>query len=567
LSQRINKFLFLLTSEYYLFWTIGITAGLYTAGKFNLCNINIIITWLVAIILLLTAEFVIVKKTFHSNEASDSLKDIILNENRQFLMGGKSLSGSRINRNRILVTIVIPFLILFFAGNLSVSTRELKEARSIFVNIYKIGSCADYGSDNYIFIEGRVSDHPVKSYQNLNFSLYADKINFPDNADVSTGFLNVGEFINVRLKNAGSGSVIRDDYLRLKGYLKRVDLKYLSGGDNSYNEIILMADWEDSGKIVCSSPLYKIFIFRRRLYNCLKNAFYRYLDYRNASIAESLILGNRNNISEYVAESFKKCGLYHLFAISGLHLSFFVSLIYLVFRRFKNSIIVFWTVIVFLVIYNFLVVGRASILRASVAAFFMILARSWGREYSRRVILYLSYIILIIYNPYFLYDIGFWMTYISMSALVFVYPLILRIAATIPVLKTCKKNFFIEIVLITISIKVVLFPVLAYFFEDFSLISPVTNFFLLPFFYVLLFILMLSSFTIVIWPPMGGFILKSSSFVFEFVLKSVNIFGKLDFFVISFDNFTVRNALAYYIVLIVVLIFIFIILGRVEIRK
>ncbi|GAI03444.1 unnamed protein product, partial [marine sediment metagenome] len=300
---------------------------------------------------------------------------------------------------------------------------------------------------------------------------------------------------------------------------------------------------------------------------CLKNAFYKNLEIEDACIAEAVVLGNRNNVPGYLTESFKRCGVYHLFAISGLHLSFFISLVYLVLKKMRSSYFIFWTAVIFLVVYNFLVGERASILRASIMAIFILLAKEWNREYSHKILLYLSYVIIIIFNPYFLYDMGFWMSYGSMAALVFIYPVAIRLAGNIfPFLKL-KSSFFIRIAFITLSIQIVLFPVLAYFFGEVSLISPVANILIIPVFYIILSILMVSSFVIIIWPPAGGLLLKSSAIFFEYILKTVKILSKPSFCIINFDSFPVKNVVIYYIVFVVILFTACMVVKRIDISE
>jgi len=396
--------------------------------------------------------------------------------------------------------------------------------------------------------------------------LAVDKISIYDSNRNSSVFFSSDEFVKVKLNNPAGKLILRDDYLQLKGNLRKNNLKKLNS--SRHNKLIFLADYEDTKKIECKVLGYKIFIFRSKLYNCLKNAFYKYLKRRDACIAEAVILGNRNNIPAYIIESFKRCGVYHLFAISGLHLSFFISFIYLIFKKIRSSAFIFWSVIIFLIIYNFLVGERASILRASITGIFILLARNWKREYSRKNILYLSYIIVIIYNPYFLYDIGFWMTYGSMAALVFIYPVFLRVTEKFfthrvgPVI-----NFFKKIVFVTLSIQVILFPILIYFFKEVSLVSPLANVFILPLFYALLFILIISSFVIITWPPAGGFILRLSKFFFEYILKIVKVFDKFNFCVISLNSFKLESVITYYSVFLFILVVVYIILKKVDIKK
>ncbi|MFZ3106885.1 MAG: ComEC/Rec2 family competence protein, partial [Candidatus Hydromicrobium sp.] len=414
-------------------------------------------------------------------------------------------------------------------------------------------------------IEGRVSNHPTYKYGNLNFLLEADKIYIYDCNGNLNSLFNAGELINIKLDSTGIEPILRDDHLRLTGSLDKNDSKnFMAGG---CDEAVFIADCGDIKKIESSNLSYRIFSFRSRLYCCLKNAFYKNLEIEDACIAEAVILGNRNNVPEYLTESFKRCGVYHLFAISGLHISFFISLIYLVFKKMRSSYFIFWASVIFLVVYNFLVGERASILRASIMAVFILLAKEWNREYSHKILLYLSYIIIIIFNPYFIYDLGFWMTYASMAALVFIYPAAMRLAGNIfPFLKL-KRSSFIKIALITLSIQTVLFPVLAYFFKEVSLISPVANILIIPVFYILLSILMVSSFVTIIWPPVGGLLLKPSSIFFVYILKTVKILSKFDFCIINFDSFPVKNVIVYYIVLLIILFTALTIVKRININK
>jgi competence protein ComEC len=159
------------------------------------------------------------------------------------------------------------------------------------------------------------------------------------------------------------------------------------------------------------------------------------------------------------------------------------------------------------------------------------------------------------------------MTYASMAALVFIYPLVLKPFKNIFISLNPGIKYFIKIALISLSIQIVLFPVSAYFFKEVSLISPVANMLIIPAFYILLSILMVSSFLIIIWPPVGGIILKSVSIFFEYILKTVKILSKLDFCIINFDSFTAKNVIVYYVVLLIIFLAACMINKRISINK
>jgi len=541
-----------------------LTAGVYTGSKYHLFNSYILIAEIMVIILILIIGILITRRILnseHSLNISNHGKINIKFKGNKLPFRKTSRSDFKQNNARLVILVIIPFLILFVIGNSIINIYKYNESKSIFLSLYENNSSA---GDN-IVIEGRVSNHPRYKYGNLNFLLEADKIYIYDCNGNLNSLFNAGELINIKLDSTGIEPILRDDHLRLTGSLDKNDSKnFMAGG---CDEIVFIADCGDIKKIESSNLSYRIFSFRSRLYCCLKNAFYKNLEIEDACIAEAVILGNRNNVPEYLTESFKRCGVYHLFAISGLHISFFISLIYLVFKKMRSSYFIFWASVIFLVVYNFLVGERASILRASIMAVFILLAKEWNREYSHKILLYLSYIIIIIFNPYFIYDLGFWMTYASMAALVFIYPAAMRLAGNIfPSLKL-KKSSFIKIALITLSIQAVLFPVLAYFFKEVSLISPVANILIIPVFYILLSILMVSSFVTIIWPPAGGLLLKPSFIIFVYILKTVKILSKFDFCIINFDSFPVKNVIVYYIVLLIILFTALTIVKRINISK
>ena len=552
-----GKIFSLLYGECYFFWAAGLTAGAYTGNSFNY-NIHVTAAGIAVIVLLLIIEIIIARRILcRENFSSVSEKDKS-QKNCRFSFKNKSLSHFPQGTARLVILVIVPFLILFFIGNSIISIYKYKESKSIFLSLYENKSSA---GDN-IAIEGRVSNHPAYRYGNSNFLLAADKIYIYDCNGNLNSLFNTGELVNVKLNNTGVKLILRDDYLRLAGNLDKNSSQYITAG--RYNEIIFKADYEDIKKVERSNSSYKIFKLRSRLYGCLKNAFYKNLENEDACIAEAVILGNRNNVSGYLTESFKVCGVYHLFAISGLHLSFFITLIYLIFKKIKSSNFIFWATVIFLTGYNFLVGERASILRASIMAVFILLAKEWNREYSHKIILYLSYIIIIIHNPYFLHDLGFWMTYASMAALIFIYPLVLRPVKNIFMFQKCRIRYFIKIALVSLSIQIVLFPVSAYFFKEVSLISPLANMLIIPAFYILLSILMVSSFLIIIWPPLGGIILRSGSIFFEYILKTVKILSKFDFCIINFNEFPIKNVIVYYMVLIIILFITSMLVNRTE---
>jgi hypothetical protein len=75
-----------------------------------------------------------------------------------------------------------------------------------------------------------------------------------------------------------------------------------------------------------------------------------------------------------------------------------------------------------------------------------------------------------------------------------------------------------------------------------------------PVFYMLLAILLTASFLALLWPPLGGFILKLVGLIVEVLLKIARIYKISDFNVISLSNLKVYHMVIYYFALAAVFI-------------
>ena len=184
---------------------------------------------------------------------------------------------------------------------------------------------------------------------------------------------------------------------------------------------------------------------------------------------------------------------------------------------------------------------------------FVIFANELRREYSSQIILYNTYIIMMLFNPAFLFDIGFWLSFCSIAAIVFINPILLQFFKEIIPNFKWKSNYILRILMITFSINIAISPILAYFFGEVSQVSLFSNIVIIPVFYLALLILIMSSVLGLIWPPIGGFFIKPSSIILGCILKMVEFFSNLSFSILRLEYFPLKYVLIYYLVLIIFL--------------
>jgi competence protein ComEC len=206
---------------------------------------------------------------------------------------------------------------------------------------------------------------------------------------------------------------------------------------------------------------------------------------------------------------------------------------------------------------------KASALRASMMAILVILAGFWERESNGKFVLSMAYIFLLSAFPEFLNNIGFWISFAAMAAIIYINSIFARLLK-----KTFKKikarfklrtdynleeNYFMKIFITTFSINIFIMPVMLYFFKEFSLIAPLTNILIIPVFYLLLFILILSSVISLFWPPIGSFLILPAKPLILYILKIVNFFGSKNFFILTIENLSYFYLAIYYLLLFMLL--------------
>jgi len=447
--------------------------------------------------------------------------------------------GNILEARNLLLIVIIPAVVMILMGYLvGVNSKEVKG-----IDLSPMIASEEHGTSGIIVAKGRVSSHPFIKYGSLYFEMDAECFWHAAGSGVSEGkYIEDGK-IGIIIKRPGSLKIKRDDLIKVKGE-----------AGISANGSIVRANSGNIRFISAGTFPERIFELRKTVYNCINRTFYKYLNYRYAPIAEALILGNRTKVPNRLLDDFRQSGTAHLMAISGMHISFIVLIICVIAGRSKTGFKLIVFIIIFLVMYNYLLGLKASVLRASIWMMSAAAAAQWNREPDKPRILCISFILLLILSPSFTSDIGFWFSFSAMSGAVFIYPLFIKVLSSITLVKRIAVNLVFRTLILTISIQLVCGPLILYYFRLLPLISAVSNIFILPFFYVLLLLLMISALFAVIWPPLGGIILKATLPLFKIMSCLAGFFSKPGLPVIRASNMMPLQLFIYYMSLFVILI-------------
>ena len=127
----------------------------------------------------------------------------------------------------------------------------------------------------------------------------------------------------------------------------------------------------------------------------------------------AFILGKTNYLNNDIYNNYRINGITHLFALSGLHVSVFSSILLYIFNKIKLSENASYLItIIFLITFSFVASFTPSILRATLFFILSSINKIYYFYIKPKNILYLVFMIMIFINPFYIYNTGFLLSFI-----------------------------------------------------------------------------------------------------------------------------------------------------------
>ncbi|KAB2959814.1 MAG: DNA internalization-related competence protein ComEC/Rec2 [Candidatus Methylomirabilis oxygeniifera] len=164
-----------------------------------------------------------------------------------------------------------------------------------------------------------------------------------------------------------------------------------------------------------SRPLTLAYMLRNRMIH----AVHSLLPPEQASLLVAMTLGERSGIPRRITEAFTTSGTYHILAISGLNVSLLAGALFFLLRAVRVPLRVSALLSMGLItFYAVLAGGSASVVRAAVMADVYLLGLVLDREADSLNTLALSALGLLLWQPLYLFDVGFQLTFVATGAIV-----------------------------------------------------------------------------------------------------------------------------------------------------
>src|SRR3989344_2447702 len=267
------------------------------------------------------------------------------------------------------------------------------------------------------------------------------------------------------------------------------------------------------------------------------------------SLAGGLVVGAKQSLGEDLLTSFRNVGLIHVIVLSGYNLTLIADFV----KDFLGVVLpiaaVTWVSALAIIAFAILAGAGATVVRATIMALLVLVARQTGRLYEVTRALIIAGLIMIIHNPKVLvFDIGFQLSFLATLGLLYLEPIVVKKLTWLP-----EKILFIRfraIAAATIAAQLAVLPWILYKFGNLSLFALPANILVSP--------IVPYAMLLVFLTGLAGFILYPLSLLLSFPayallayqLLVTKIFSSLPLASINIKSFPLIIVLCLYAILI-----------------
>ncbi len=234
--------------------------------------------------------------------------------------------------------------------------------------------------------------------------------------------------------------------------------------------------------------------FRKQLGGQIERIFWQ----ADQGYMKGLLIGNADDIDPESFAAFSRLGLTHILAISGLHIAIYVGLLLWLLRRIGLTKEAACMIVMILLPFYVLLTGASpSAIRAGLMGMIGLYLASRGKLKDGLHILCLVGWVMLIYEPYYLLNVSFQLSFAVTAGLLIYVPLLHALLKRLP-------QRIASAVAVTLVAQFISFPLTIYYFNQFSLLSFLANFILVPISGLL--VLPIGSLALVlsyVWLPVG----------------------------------------------------------------
>jgi competence protein ComEC len=213
---------------------------------------------------------------------------------------------------------------------------------------------------------------------------------------------------------------------------------------------------------------------------CIKKLEETSITQKELAIIQALVLGQKRAIDSQQYQAYAAAGAIHILAVSGLHVGILYAILLVLFspllRVHRGEVLRSACIILCLWGYAVLTGLSPSVCRAVTMFSFFAIAQTLRRKTSTINTLSLSFLLLLMFNPLFLFQVGFQLSYLAVLAILTIHPKLSNYYTPNNKLTSVVWNT----ATVTLAAQIGLAPLSIYYFHQFPGLFFITNIVVLP---------------------------------------------------------------------------------------
>lgn len=196
-----------------------------------------------------------------------------------------------------------------------------------------------------------------------------------------------------------------------------------------------------------------------------------------ASLLGGLVIGGKRSLGKDWLSCFQKAGVMHIVVLSGYNITIVAESVIKFFSLALPQLLSMIFGALAIILFAIMTGGSATVVRATIMALLVILAKSTSRQYGVTRALIIAGVLMVIQNPAIVaFDPSFQLSFMATIALIYLSPLIKPHLTFLP-----EKWNIREVAVSTISTQLFVLPLLLYMTGQFSIVGLAVNLLILGF--------------------------------------------------------------------------------------
>ncbi|MDO5557061.1 MAG: DNA internalization-related competence protein ComEC/Rec2 [Clostridia bacterium] len=282
------------------------------------------------------------------------------------------------------------------------------------------------------------------------------------------------------------------DLLQIRGEYKKPTGKRNFGGYNYYNYLLstnikgIIEDVQNV-EVLRQENLDKFSLTVNKFTSNIKQRIKTFLKGDNAELFISLILADKTNLNDEIQENFKQSNLSHILAVSGMHVAYIITIMtfilnQVIHKRYLKIILVF-----ILVIYMQMTNYIPSVVRAGIMSIVSLIAGIILKRDDIKNNIAVSMIIILLYNPYCIRNLGLQLSYIGVISIMMYQGLMGKFLKQCFRVEKIKNKTLVKItkyisstIQVTLAANILILPILLYNFNSIPINFLISNILVTP---------------------------------------------------------------------------------------